>query len=173
MRLPLLPRAVDAQRSGMTRTTPPRPDVVAAVPELGAYARTATRLHPRRGSPGVGDSSIGGPLLWPAEEPWPVCATDKPTAHRAVALRRPADERRSRRILSAAWGRTQRGESLRLTQPERALLDRADRPVPASELDRAMPLAPGRAADGCGCQHLQHVLGSRSGSGQSDDTTGA
>ena len=31
----------------MTRTTPPRPDVVTAVPVLAACARTATRLHPR------------------------------------------------------------------------------------------------------------------------------
>jgi hypothetical protein len=124
----------------MTRTTPPRPDVVAAVPELAAYARTATRLHPRPGSPGVGDSSIGGPLRWPAEEPWPVCAADNTIAHHAVYLRRPADERLRRRILSAAYGRTPRGESLRLTKRERALLDQADRPVPASELDGAVPL---------------------------------
>lgn len=124
----------------MTRTTPPRPDVVAAVPELAAYARTATRLHPRPGSPGVGDSSVGGPLLWPAEEPWPVCTADNATAHRAVYLRRPEDERRCRRILAAGWGRTRPGESLRLTEQEHALLDRADRPLPAGELDRAGPL---------------------------------
>jgi hypothetical protein len=125
----------------MTRTTPPRPDVVAAVPELAAYARTATRLHPRRGSPGVGDSSIGGPLLWPAEEPWPTCAADNATAHRHVAnLRRPADERQCRRILSAASGRTRRGQRLRLYKEERALLAQADRPVPTGELDRAAPL---------------------------------
>ncbi|MEV0644948.1 hypothetical protein AB0I28_06755 [Phytomonospora sp. NPDC050363] len=42
-------------------------------PELAAYRRTATRLHPRRGNPRVDDSSVGSPLLWPAEEPWPVC----------------------------------------------------------------------------------------------------
>jgi hypothetical protein len=125
----------------MTRTTPPRPDVAAAVPELAAYARTATRLHPRPGAPGVGDSSVGGPLLWPAEEPWPVCTADHATAHRYLAnLRRPADERLSRRILSAAYGRTRRGQRLRLYKEERALLAHADRPVPASELDRAAPL---------------------------------
>ncbi|MEU1672238.1 hypothetical protein ABZ752_09420 [Streptomyces roseifaciens] len=56
----------------MTRTTPPRPlDVVAGLPELAGLARTATRLHPRRGTPTVHDSSVGGPLLWPAGEPWP------------------------------------------------------------------------------------------------------
>jgi hypothetical protein len=140
VRLPL-PEVVDAQRSGMTRTTPPRPDVVAAVPELAAYARTATRLHPRRGSPRVGDSSIGGPLLWPAEEPWPVCTADNAIAHRHVVnLRRPADERLCRRILSAAWGRTRRGQRLRLYKEERALLAHATLPAPTSELDRAAPL---------------------------------
>lgn len=46
------------------------------LPELAAYRRTATRLHPRRGTPGIGDSSVGGPLLWPATEEWPVCTDD-------------------------------------------------------------------------------------------------
>ncbi|MEU0600681.1 hypothetical protein ABZ484_20955 [Streptomyces sp. NPDC006393] len=51
-------------------TTPPRPvDVTALFPELAPLARTATRLHPRPGSPTVHDSSVGGPLLWPADEP--------------------------------------------------------------------------------------------------------
>ncbi|MFL1375887.1 DUF1963 domain-containing protein [Nocardiopsis protaetiae] len=59
----------------MTRTTPPRPiDVEAHFPELRAWRREAVRLHPRPGKPEVGDDSMGGPLLWPAEEPWPVCA---------------------------------------------------------------------------------------------------
>ena len=109
----------------MTRTTPPRPDVVAAVPELAAYARIATRLHPRPGTPGVGDSSIGGPLLWPAEEPWPVCTADHATTHRHVAnLRRPADEQLRRRILSAAYGRTRRGQRLGIFKEERAFSPR-------------------------------------------------
>ncbi|MFC8391992.1 hypothetical protein [Streptomyces sp. NPDC057238] len=56
------------------RTTPPRPvEVTAVFPELAPLARPAIRLHPRPGSPSVGDSSVGGPLLWPAEEPWPHC----------------------------------------------------------------------------------------------------
>ncbi|MFG2148420.1 hypothetical protein ACGFRG_30140 [Streptomyces sp. NPDC048696] len=58
----------------MSRTTPPRPfDVSALFPQLGPLARTATRLHPRPGSPSPYDSSVGGPLLWPADEPWPHC----------------------------------------------------------------------------------------------------
>lgn len=43
-------------------------------PELVPLARPAIRLHPRPGSPSVRDSSVGGPLLWPAGEPWPHCA---------------------------------------------------------------------------------------------------
>ncbi|MEU6662879.1 hypothetical protein [Streptomyces sp. NPDC046821] len=60
----------------MPRTTPPRPvDVEALFAELGPLRRSATRLHPRRGTPTVRDSSVGGPMLWPAGEPWPVCTT--------------------------------------------------------------------------------------------------
>ncbi|MFG2869969.1 DUF1963 domain-containing protein [Streptomyces sp. NPDC048338] len=56
------------------RTTPPRPvDVEALFPEVVPYRREAVRLHPRRGEPGVLDSSVGGPLLWPASEAWPHC----------------------------------------------------------------------------------------------------
>lgn len=61
----------------MTRTTPPRPvDVEALFPEVVPYRRNAVRLHPRAGRPGVGDSSVGGPVLWPASEPWPECVDD-------------------------------------------------------------------------------------------------
>ncbi|OIJ69777.1 hypothetical protein [Streptomyces mangrovisoli] len=56
------------------RTTPPRPvDVSAVFPELAPWARPAMRLHPRPGSPSAEESSVGGPLLWPAAEPWPHC----------------------------------------------------------------------------------------------------
>lgn len=59
---------------GMSRITPPRPvDLSAVFPGLAPLARTATRLHPRPGAPSVYDSSVGGPLLWPADEPWPHC----------------------------------------------------------------------------------------------------
>ncbi|MFJ5829086.1 hypothetical protein [Streptomyces sp. NPDC093089] len=58
----------------MTRTTPPRPiDVEAVFPELAAYRRRTTRLHPRPGRPGRHDSHVGGPMLWPRDEPWPLC----------------------------------------------------------------------------------------------------
>lgn len=42
-------------------------------PEVVPFRLAAVRLHPRAGAPGVRDSSVGGPLLWPAAEPWPVC----------------------------------------------------------------------------------------------------
>lgn len=58
-------------------TAPPprngRDRILAAFPELHAHGRPALLLHPRAGNPGVHDSSVGGPLLWPVEEPWPTC----------------------------------------------------------------------------------------------------
>jgi hypothetical protein len=59
----------------MRRTTPPKPvDVEEVFPELAALARMTVRLHPRPGTPQNSDSSMGGPLLWPSDEPWPRCA---------------------------------------------------------------------------------------------------
>ncbi|MFE3459922.1 hypothetical protein ACFXKD_20450 [Nocardiopsis aegyptia] len=80
------------------RTTPPRPiDVAAVFPELAPLARPAVRLHPRPGSPSVGDSSVGGPLLWPAGEPWPHCES----AHVDSGFRAsPAEIRLDRRRLA-------------------------------------------------------------------------
>ncbi|MGW9070797.1 hypothetical protein ACWGQT_15310 [Streptomyces yangpuensis] len=70
----------ETARTRPTGPTGPRPlapipdDVEAVFPELTGTAREVTLLYPRAGEPGPGDSSIGGPLLWPAEEPWPMCA---------------------------------------------------------------------------------------------------
>lgn len=59
----------------MGRTTPPPPlDITSVFPELGPLARQAVRLHPRADAPAEDDSSLGGPLLWPADTPWPTCA---------------------------------------------------------------------------------------------------
>ncbi len=44
------------------------------MPGLAALARTVVGLRPRRGAPGVRDSHVGGPMLWPVDEPWPYCA---------------------------------------------------------------------------------------------------
>ncbi len=61
----------------MTRRTPARPvDVEKLFPELIPFRRGAVRLHPRAGTPSCQDSSVGGPLLWPAAEPWPVCTEE-------------------------------------------------------------------------------------------------
>ncbi|MFE2296754.1 hypothetical protein ACFXAW_01000, partial [Streptomyces sp. NPDC059445] len=53
-------------------TTPPRPfDITALFPQLAPLARTATRLHPRPGSPTVHDSSVGGGGPAPPPAPGP------------------------------------------------------------------------------------------------------
>ncbi|MFE4361539.1 DUF1963 domain-containing protein [Kitasatospora sp. NPDC056800] len=58
----------------MTRTTPKRAvDLEQLFPELVPLRRDAVRLHPRAGSPSAAESSVGGPPLWPADEPWPLC----------------------------------------------------------------------------------------------------
>ncbi|WP_144120048.1 hypothetical protein [Catellatospora sichuanensis] len=59
----------------MGLTSRARPlDLVELFPGLAAFARTATRLHPRPGAPEITGSHVGGPLLWPAGEAWPTCA---------------------------------------------------------------------------------------------------
>ncbi|MGW7311438.1 hypothetical protein ACWGI1_38560 [Streptomyces sp. NPDC054835] len=75
-----MPSGHTQQDAAHARPTGPRPlapfpfDVEAVFPELTGTAREVTLLYPRAGHPGAGDSSIGGPLLWPADEPWPMCA---------------------------------------------------------------------------------------------------
>ncbi|MFC4008626.1 DUF1963 domain-containing protein [Nonomuraea purpurea] len=61
----------------MARHTPPRPVAVAELfPQLKPLGRQALRLHPRTGVPSYENSSFGGPLRWPADEPWPSCAEE-------------------------------------------------------------------------------------------------
>ncbi|MFD4609625.1 hypothetical protein ACFWOT_16270 [Streptomyces sp. NPDC058440] len=75
-----MPSGHTQQDSAQARRTGPRPlapipfEVEAAFPELTGTVREVTLLYPRAGQPGPDDSSIGGPLLWPADEPWPMCA---------------------------------------------------------------------------------------------------
>jgi hypothetical protein len=59
--------------SWLRTTPPPARDVTALFPGIERYAVTATRLHPRPGAPLPGTSHVGGPLRWPADEPWPAC----------------------------------------------------------------------------------------------------
>jgi hypothetical protein len=102
----------------MSRTTPPRPlDIEALFPELAAHRGTCTRLHPRPGTPTPYESSVGGPLLWPVDEPWPTCEEAHPK-HKGYRIE---DIRRSRR-----------GES-------RTALDRAHE-VPGLGPDTPVPL---------------------------------
>lgn len=73
----------------MFSTTPgARATLLAEFPELAAYGRVAVRLHPRPGAPGTRDSSVGGPLLWPAGEEWPMCAEE----HTVPRPRKPAGD---------------------------------------------------------------------------------
>jgi hypothetical protein len=117
------PVAYSANGVLMTRTTPPRPvDIATVFPELLAYGRTTTRLHPRPGAPGRTDSSVGGPLLWPVGEPWPVC-TQSHAGATAVSV---AAERRRRKILAAAWARARSGCSPDLTEVERLQVEKED-----------------------------------------------
>ncbi|MEU3183926.1 hypothetical protein ABZ707_06900 [Streptomyces sp. NPDC006923] len=89
----------------MTRTTPERPaDVEALFPELSGHRRTGTRLHPRKGFAEPHQSSVAGPFLWPADEPWPVCRAvhEKGRGHLLT------DVRLRRRIRDEAWRRDPR-----------------------------------------------------------------
>ncbi|GAA2350913.1 hypothetical protein GCM10010403_51410 [Glycomyces rutgersensis] len=91
----------DTWKSSMPFTTPPRPvDVASLWPELAPLARTAVRLHPRRGEPTLDQSSIGGPLLWPEDEPWPTCAAP----HEWDVLATLDEVEEHRRIMARAWG---------------------------------------------------------------------
>ncbi|WP_256107320.1 hypothetical protein [Streptomyces sp. ODS05-4] len=97
----------------MTRTTPPRPvDIEEVFPALAAHRATATRLHPRPGTPAAEDASVGGPLLWPAGEPWPVCTAP----HSRTSGHLLSDVRLRRRVERASRGRE-------LTEQERRTLD--------------------------------------------------
>ncbi|WP_409062521.1 hypothetical protein [Streptomyces sp. SYP-A7185] len=126
------------------RTTPPRPvDVTAVFPELAPLARPAMRLHPHPGAPSIRDSSVGGPLLWPAEEPWPHCEE----AHVDTGFRRPvAQERLDRRRLARqhhdphgpAFTPGEEAAKERIAAKDRELLD-AGSPLPA---DRPVPMLP-------------------------------
>ncbi|MEV0136626.1 hypothetical protein AB0H83_50410 [Dactylosporangium sp. NPDC050688] len=126
----------------MTRTTPPRwVDLTELFPELAEYAATATRLHPRPGRPTTADSSVGGPLLWPADEPWPVCTDGD--GHYVFHLRTPATVRRSREIYAAAQARAAAGGTrYELTNEEQAELPRYDFSEPKDLIDELVPLVP-------------------------------
>ncbi|GLY92021.1 hypothetical protein [Actinoallomurus iriomotensis] len=64
--------------------------LIAEVPAFAPYARSASLLRPAAGTPGVQDGSVGGPLLWPRDEPWPLCRTP----HMMVVREKLTDEER-------------------------------------------------------------------------------
>lgn len=106
----------------MAYTTPPRPqDITEGFPELAGMARTATRLHPRLGAPTVHESSVGGPLLWPADEPWPEWEPGYPLYK---PLLTPADVRARRALLTQAWSRPRGPHENLLTAQEHATVKR-------------------------------------------------
>ncbi|MCX4388181.1 hypothetical protein OG777_14740 [Micromonospora peucetia] len=126
----------------MIRTTPPRPlDITEQFPELRKHSATATRLHPRPGTPTAADSSVGGPLLWPADEAWPVCTDGD--AHYVFRLRTPSTVRASRKIYAAAQARADvTGTRYALTDEERAQLPGLDFSEPHSMVNHPIPLVP-------------------------------
>ncbi|MER6571892.1 hypothetical protein ABT288_38385 [Streptomyces sp. NPDC001093] len=123
----------------MPRTTPPRPlDITEHFPELAPLARTAVRLHPRAGAPTAADSSVGGPLLWPAGEEWPTCPEHAGPWHLGVA---PDDVHVCRRVLREAWARPRPQGADLLTEEERALVERGTKAY-RTALDGPVPLVP-------------------------------
>ncbi len=64
----------------MELTTPkPSIDVEAHLPTLESLKSTTVRLHPRRAEVSdVTASKIGGMILWPKCEPWPMCESVEP-----------------------------------------------------------------------------------------------
>ncbi|MFG3002228.1 hypothetical protein [Streptomyces sp. NPDC048340] len=118
----------------MTRTTPERPvDIETLFPALSTYRRTGTRLHPRQGGAKHHESSIAGPFLWPAAEPWPMCHSIHPKGYG----HRLADVRHERRILDEAWARDpQHG----LSDEERAVLSGLQPGLHAPEVKDSDPI---------------------------------
>jgi hypothetical protein len=123
----------------MTRTTPPRPfDITTLFPELAPLARTAIRLHPRAGAPGVTDSSVGGPLLWPVGEEWPTCPEHGGPWLKGLV---PEDVRERRRLLAEAWGRHSGDGTDLFGAEERAVVDRLGE-TRRTELEGQLPMLP-------------------------------
>ncbi|MFI0501952.1 hypothetical protein ACH3WN_03690 [Streptomyces albogriseolus] len=82
----------------MTRTTPERPvDIEAVIPDLSEHRGVATRLHPRPGTTTPEQSSVGGPFLWPSDEPWPQCREP----HKRRFGERLSEVRLTRKLLAA------------------------------------------------------------------------
>ncbi|MFF1331206.1 hypothetical protein ACFVYM_22265 [Streptomyces sp. NPDC058298] len=122
----------------MTHTTPPRPmDIEAEFPELSGYRKVCTRLHPRAGTAGRQESSVGGPFLWPQDEPWPTCRAPHPRNRG----RRVEDVHAWRRVLAEAW---RRDPDVGPSQEERDILSALEQVhhVPGLSDTAPVPLLP-------------------------------
>ncbi|MET9604870.1 hypothetical protein ABZZ17_07345 [Streptomyces sp. NPDC006512] len=109
--------------------------LLADVPDLVPYARKATLLRPKAGRPAPADSHVGGPLLWPADEAWPVCEGP----HQVEVREKLSDEDRE------TWQRI-----------DRAMRDRrAGRPNAAYELTHEEADVQARIMDGAGALDLK------------------
>ncbi|WP_033333089.1 MULTISPECIES: DUF1963 domain-containing protein [Streptomyces] len=69
----------------MTDRRPTPAELVAAVPGLAPYLRPATLLRPYAATPAPQASRIGGPALWPADQPWPHCTAGHPEEEHTAA----------------------------------------------------------------------------------------
>ncbi|MBF9130038.1 hypothetical protein I0C86_14125 [Plantactinospora sp. S1510] len=105
----------------MLTTPPPPTDLLARFPGLEKLGRTTTRLHPRPASVDASQSHVGGPLRWPADEPWPTCEVP-PQAREEVPI--PLDL--LDRLRAAETRRTRQNE---LTEEEAELYDEIARLV--------------------------------------------
>jgi hypothetical protein len=105
-------------------TTPPPPaELLARLPELDRLGRTTTRLHPRPAPVDATQSHVGGPLRWPADEPWPTCDTphqvreEVPIPAELMERLRTAEARRTQRHVMAEGEREVADEIARLVGP--------------------------------------------------------
>ncbi|GAA1695795.1 hypothetical protein GCM10009745_47100 [Kribbella yunnanensis] len=85
------------------------------------------------------DSSVGGPLLWPADEDWPTCAAEHELYDEPVSM---DGVRRGRDLLEAAWLRPRAPKEDLLTPEQRSYLHelRAGHPQ-HSEPNALLPIA--------------------------------
>jgi hypothetical protein len=110
-------------------------DLTEVFPELATMARNVTRLHPRSGLPTVEDSSVGGPLLWPQDEPWPTC-TRSHEVHEVVEL----EAVRAAHHVTVAWW--SQPEDVPHTPEEQEIFDRNEPRKIAGPYTDPVPLLP-------------------------------
>ena len=73
LRPDLVEKVKQANRHARRHSQPPPFDLL-RVKEFAEAARISVRLHPRRGRVAdVAASKLGGTILWPKAEPWPLC----------------------------------------------------------------------------------------------------